>query len=132
MGRSERTNEEGRRQLAARLEGHGYTIVPVDLEGCLHLKTAVTRVGPGLLLIQRGWVDAAPFNELDRVEVAPGEPFAANALWLGGRDVIYPAAFPATAERLEERGLSLRRVDVSEIAKAEGGVTCCSLLLATG
>ena len=55
------------------------------------------------------------------------EPLAANAL-LVGETVIYPAAFPRTRARLEERGIHVKTVDVDEIAKAEGGVTCCSLV----
>jgi len=52
---------------------------------------------------------------------------AANALSVHDA-VIYPAHFPRTAERLERAGLRLLRVPCGEIAKAEGGVTCCSLL----
>jgi len=55
------------------------------------------------------------------------EPFGANAL-LAGETVIYPDAFPKTRARLQ--GLDVRTVDAEELAKAEGGVTCCSLIFA--
>jgi dimethylargininase len=59
--------------------------------------------------------------------VHSSEPFAANALLLD-QVVVYPASYPATQERLEQAGISVQTVDVSELAKAEGGVTCCSLI----
>ena len=65
-----------------------------------------------------------------RVEVDPREPFAANALAVGGA-LVFPAAFPATAERLARRGFALELVQLDELAKAEGAVTCCSLLFET-
>lgn len=132
VGLSQRSNREGIRQLEAIVQDHGYLVAPVAVTGCLHLKTAVTAVGDELILANAEWLDGELFESLDRVDVDPAEPFAANALWLGGADVILPAAFPATAQRLESRGLAVHPVDVSEIAKAEGGVTCCSLVFAEG
>ena len=55
------------------------------------------------------------------------EPAAANIV-RAGRELIYPDAFPRTRERLERVGFRVRTVDVSELAKAEGAVTCCSLI----
>ena len=67
------------------------------------------------------------FRGLSLVDIDPREPHAANALAIGDT-VIYPASFPRTRERLERRGLRLRPVEVDELQKAEGAVTCCSLL----
>jgi len=128
VGLSGRSNREGIDQLRALLEPHGYTVEPVSVGGCLHLKSAVTQVAPETVLLNPTWVDAAPFAGLLRIEVDPAEAHAANAL-LAGDGVIYPTAFPRTAERLERSHIPLTRVDVSELAKAEGAVTCCSLLL---
>ena len=61
------------------------------------------------------------------IEVEPEEPFAANALLVNGA-VLYPAAYGRTRRRLEERGIRVAPVEASELAKAEGGVTCCSLI----
>jgi dimethylargininase len=68
------------------------------------------------------------FADFELITVAPEEPFAGNTLLLGDI-VICAAAFPKTGARLGERGISVVPVDVSELAKAEGGVTCCSLIL---
>ncbi len=128
VGRSARTNASGLEQLRAHLAPHGYAVEGVAVRGCLHLKSAVTRVGPDRLLVHRDWIDAAALTGFELLEVDPEEPFAANAL-LVGDVVVLPDAFPKTRRRLEARGLTVAPVAVSEIAKAEGGVTCCSILL---
>jgi dimethylargininase len=76
------------------------------------------------LLVNRDWIDVAPFSSWTLIDVE--EPFGANALLIG-ETVIYPNAFPRTLAKL--RHLDVRTVDASELAKAEGGVTCCSLLV---
>jgi dimethylargininase len=129
VGVSARSNGAGRDQLRALLGPPGYTVVDVALNGCLHLKSAVTAVGEDTLLIQRAWVGADPFRDFDLIDVDPAEPFAANALLVAGT-VIVPSAHRRTRRRLEARGLAVQGVDVSELAKAEGGVTCCSLIVA--
>ncbi|MDX1501335.1 MAG: dimethylargininase [Thermoanaerobaculia bacterium] len=129
VGRSRRTSPDGVEQLARHLEPLGYRVGAVPVSGCLHLKSAVTRVGRRQLLANPEWVDPGRFAGLEIIEVDPDEPFAANAL-LVGDTVLYPRAFPATRARLEAAGVAVSVLDVSEIAKAEGGVTCCSLLLA--
>jgi dimethylargininase len=130
-GASGRTDADGIAQLAAALAPHGYAVRPVPVRGCLHLKSAVTRVGPSLLLGNRAWVDADAFGRAEWVDVHPDEPGAGNAL-LVGETVLYPESHPRTAERLRARGVAVRTVDVSELEKAEGAVTCCSILFAPG
>ena len=128
VGRSSRSDARGIEQLAAALAPHGYEVRAIDVRGCLHLKSAVTAVGEGMLLANTAWIDPAAFGDLEVVEVDPAEPAAANALWTGSR-VIYAAAYPRTADRLAARHVSLEVVEVDELAKAEGAVTCCSILL---
>lgn len=128
VGESGRTNSAGTAQLRDIAAPFGYTVTPVPVTGCLHLKTAVTAVSPDLLLLNPVWVDPAVFDSMHHITVAPGEPFAANALCAGTR-TIYPAGFPRTAQHLEDAGIALITIDVSELAKAEGGVTCCSVIL---
>ena len=100
---------------------------PVSVSGCLHLKSAVTEVADGVVLINPQWVDRAMFSAYRQIEIDPAEPHAANALRIGD-DAIYPANFPLTQRRLENAGIVLTIVDVSELQKAEGAVTCCSLV----
>lgn len=127
VGLSGRTNRDGAAQLRSLLAPHGYRVRAVEVDGCLHLKSAATAIGPRAVLVQPEWVDAGAFTGFDRVEVHPAEPFAANALVVGGT-AIYADAHPRTRRRLEDRGVPVRGLDVSELARAEGAVTCCSLV----
>jgi dimethylargininase len=127
VGLSGRSNRVSIEQLRGYVEPYGYTVEAVKMEGCLHLKSAVTQVGRNTLLINRAWVDAGVFEGMELVDVASTEPMAGNAL-LVGKVVVYPKAYVETRERLEDRGIAVSTVDVSELAKAEGGVTCCSLI----
>ncbi|MBT8108214.1 MAG: dimethylargininase [Gammaproteobacteria bacterium] len=128
-GLSTRSNRNGIEQLRSIVADYGYTVVTVETTRCLHLKSAVTEVAPGVLLINPDWVDATIFGSFEQVEIDPREPHAANALRVDD-SVVYPASFPRTMERLEKRGVAIAPVDVSELQKAEGAVTCCSLILA--
>ncbi len=136
VGESVRTNQAGAAQLRRILEPLGYEVATVPVTGCLHLKTAVTAVGPDTLLLNPHWVDA-PFRGLATIEVDPREPYGANALRVDGSGsagvrsaVIVAAAHPRTRDRLDAAGIRTAAIDVSELAKAEAGVTCCSILLA--
>jgi dimethylargininase len=126
-GLSSRTNAEGIRQLASILAPYGYEVVSVAVTGCLHLKSAVTYIGRNTLLANRAWFDTKPFSAFEWIDVAPEEPHAANALAIGGT-IIFPASFPRTRARLEERGFYVTPLDISELQKAESGLTCSSLL----
>ena len=131
VGRSRRTNDAALNQLATMLHPLGYRVIPVEFGGCLHLKSAVTRIADGMLLLNPAWVQASVFSGTTPVAVDPSEPYAANALPLGSA-VIHPLQFPRTRARLEAEGLRVEPVDTTELAKAEAGVTCCSLIVRVG
>jgi len=128
VGRSSRTNDAAIVQMRQLLGPRGYTVCDMAVRGCLHLKSAVTALDDDLLLVNRDWIDAAAFGGFTLVEVDPEEPAAANALRLADR-IMVSASFPRTADRLRRRGLRLEIVEASEVAKAEGAVTCCSLIV---
>ncbi|HXT74880.1 MAG TPA: arginine deiminase family protein [Candidatus Eisenbacteria bacterium] len=127
VGLSTRTNAEGIRQLAAILAPHNYKVVAVPVTGCLHLKSAVTHIGRNTLLANRAWFDSSSFEGFNWLDVAPEEPHAANALAIGDT-VIFPASFPRTRARIEAAGFAVTALDISELQKAESGLTCSSLL----
>jgi dimethylargininase len=127
VGSSARTNRAGIDQLTRMLKPVGYEVRAVPVRGCLHLKSAATAIAPDTVLINREWIPADVFAGLSLLDVDPQEPYGANALPIADV-VVYPTAFPRTRERLERRGLRVRPVDVGELQKAEGGVTCCSLV----
>lgn len=128
IGETQRSNIHAIEQVAAHLYPLGYVVVAVPVNGCLHLKSAVTLCGPDLLLVNPAWVDPARFGGRSIVAVDPSESHAANALLLNG-GIVYPTTFPRTRERLRARGVVVHETDLSELAKAEGAVTCCSLII---
>ncbi len=127
VGLSSRTNHNGLAQLATLLREWGYEVIPVPVTGCLHLKSAVTQVADNLLLINAHWVRPECFASIDIMTVAPSEPGGANALRIGTA-VIYPTHHPETAERLDRAGVRVVPVPCTELAKAEGAATCCSVV----
>jgi dimethylargininase len=127
VGLTKRTNAEGIRQLSAILAPHNHEVVPVPVTGCLHLKSAVTYLGRNTLLANRAWFDPAPLSSFEWIDVDPSEPHAANALTLF-RTTIFPASFPLTRARIESHGFHVSSLDISELQKAESGLTCSSLL----
>jgi dimethylargininase len=126
IGQTTRTNADGIAQVRRILEPFGYTVSGVDVRGCLHLKSAATAIAETQLLINPERISRAQFPGIDFLCVDPREPDAANIL-KAGDDYIYSSAFPRTREMLE-RSLTLTILDMSELAKAEGAVTCCSLI----
>lgn len=120
-GCSGRTNHEGILQLRKAVEPYGYEVTPVRVSGCLHLSTGLSFLGQNMVLVNDGWVDTAPFQGNRILKVL--EPWAANVLRINGA-VLMPEAFPRTRRLLEEHGLSIQTVEVSELQKAEAGVTC--------
>ncbi len=128
VGHSLRTNDDGIEQLGALAAEYGYAIAPIAFRGCLHLKSAVTQAGEHVLLLNPDWIDARQFHDFQAMRIDPGEPFAANILRIGGA-LLVGASYPRTRRLLEGRGYRVETVDVSELEKAEGGVTCCAIIV---
>lgn len=129
VGQAARSNADGIAQLRVLLDQFGYTVQAVPTHGCLHLKSAVTQVGNDTLLVQPAWVDTDVFAGFELIEVDPDEAHAGNVLRVGDT-LIHPACFPRTRRRLEAAGFAVMPVDISELQKAEGAVTCCSIVFA--
>ncbi len=127
VGITARSNPEGIRQLAAILDHYGYGVTGVPVTGCLHLKSAVTYLGRNTLLANRPWFGWKRMDGFDWVDVDPTEPHAGNALAIGD-SVIFPASFPKTRAKIEAQGFKVLSLDISELQKAESGLTCSSLL----
>jgi len=129
-GLSTRSNQSGIEQLCDIVANYGYSVKSVETTNCLHLKSAVSDVAPGTLLINSDWISQSTFGDFELIEVDREEAHAANAL-LVGRRVIYPSSFPLTMKKLVARGIDVLPVDMSELQKAEGAATCCSLIFTT-
>ena len=130
VGLSARTNQAGISQLEAELRPFGYTVRPVAVRGCLHLKSAACSLRGRAILANRAWIDTAPFQGLPIIDVPANEPRAANVLAIGDT-VMVAAAFPETAGLLEQMDWKVRMLDISELMKAEAGLTCSSVLFET-
>lgn len=127
VGLSSRSNQMAIDQMREIVAPFGYEVAGVEVTGCLHLKSAVTQIGENTVLLNPDWVSASIFSDLKIIETHPDEPGAANALLINER-VVFPVDFPKTALQLTEAGVELFLVDNSEVIKAEGGVTCCSVI----
>ena len=132
VGLSTRTDAEGIAALRDLAEPLGYPVVQAQLRDCLHLKTGATCAGPDtngcpVLLYNPCCVDPTQFAGVDPLAVDDNEPAAANCLRVGGC-LILPGGNPRTAELVRERGFHLVEVYVTELQKAESGVTCMSLI----
>ncbi len=128
VGISSRTNAAGVAALEAIAGPLGYRLLPVPVRGCLHLKTACTALPDGRLLVNPAWVDTPSLEPFPLVPVPQSEPWGANVL-VTGDHVLIAAGQPRAAERIAGLGFEVRTVEISEFAKAEGGVTCLSLCL---
>lgn len=131
VGLSSRTNAEGIRQLTHELAPLGYHIHPMEVRGCLHLKSACCSLGDGKILANRTWLDAGALAGYELIDVAADEPAAANLLRIGD-SVLMPSVFPRTAHIVRRLGLDVQTVDISELMKAEAAITCSSVVFVAG
>lgn len=127
VGDSGRTNREGIRQLSEILAPYDYEVRPVGVRGCLHLSTGCSYLGRGLMLVNPVWVDAGAFREFEVLEVPETESWAANTIAVGDT-VLIASAFERTRALVEEHGFNVITTDISELQKAEGALTCMSLM----
>jgi dimethylargininase len=127
VGRTGRTDESGIAALATAVSPRGYRVMPVEVAGCLHLKSACTALDEETILFNPAWVDATAFEAACAIEVSAEEPGAANAVRVGA-NVLLQSGCPRTLERVVRAGFEARALDVGELAKAEGSLTCLSLL----
>lgn len=126
VGRSERTNEEGIRQLTEILEKYGMTCSEVKLDEMLHLKTGVNYLEDNNMLVAGEFVTKSEFEKYNRVEIPMEEAYAANCIWINGK-VIVPEGFPRVLEAVKGLGYETILVDTSEYRKLDGGLSCLSL-----
>jgi dimethylargininase len=126
VGRSSRTNDAGIAQLAA-LVGDRDT-VGVDVDHCLHLKSAITALPDGSLVAVPGWVDRGVFESRGYVVHDAADDTGGDALCLGST-VVLPASAQPTADQLRRSGFTVETLDVGELQKLEAGVTCMSVLV---
>jgi dimethylargininase len=129
IGLSERTNEEGARQLAGFLETAGYTASCVDIRGMpelLHLKSGIAYLGDNRLALLPALADRAAFHVYEVVRPPADEQYAANCVRINDY-VLVAAGYPRFQSILANLGYRLLTLDVSEYRKMDGGLSCLSL-----
>jgi dimethylargininase len=126
IGLSDRTNQEGTRQISSILAKYklGATLVP--LKDMLHLKTGVAYLEHNNLLVTREFVTAQAFNQFNKLEIDTSESYAANCIWVNDH-VIIPEGYPNAKNTIEKTGYKTIEVDISEFKKLDGGLSCLSL-----
>jgi dimethylargininase len=127
VGESTRTNSDGIRQLRSMAAPLGFTVTAVPISASLHLKTAITSPAQSLLITNPAWADLSAFRGFEILAIPSSEPWGANTLSVNGR-VLVAASAPRTADLLRAKGLAVSLVDISELQKAEAGLTCLSVL----
>jgi len=128
VGQSCRTSAAGIATLAGIVTHYGYQVRPIPVRGCLHLKTACTAMPDGRLLVNPAWIDTASLADYELVAIPENEPWSANVA-LVRSSVLLDSAHTQTAELIDRLGFNVRSIDLSEFAKAEGGVTCLGLFV---
>ncbi len=126
IGLSDRTNEQGARQLGEAVSGFGCTWTTVPVAAGLHFKSSVNAVSPDTLLLTRSYADHPALAGLHRIVISPQEEYAGNTLAINGH-LIMPAGFPDTRQKLQALAMPIIELDVSEFRKMDGGLTCLSL-----
>ena len=128
VGLSTRTTADAVDALAGIVRPHGYRVTAVPVKGALHLRTAVTALPDGTLVINPAWIDPAPFGVRARIEATADEGFGGNVL-CAGETIIVQASAPRVGEAIARAGWTVATVDIGEFAKAEAGLTCLSVLV---
>jgi dimethylargininase len=132
IGLSSRTDEEGARQLAARLADWGYRAATIDVRALgpalLHLKSGLSELGDGRLAVVPELAGHPALAGRELVVVQPGEAYAANCIRVNDR-VLVADGFPRFAAELERLGYRVERLAMSEFRKMDGGLSCLSLRL---
>ena len=129
LGLSHRTNEEGARQLAAYLDGLGYSSSVIDVRpmtSILHLKSGISYIGDNTLVVMEEMAENPQFRKFNLIQVRPEESYAANCVRVNDR-VLMAAGFHELAAELRARRFNPLVLEMSEFQKMDGGLSCLSL-----
>jgi dimethylargininase len=126
IGISERTNEAGAKQLGRILEDYGNTWEPFAVGAGLHLKSSINYLGNNTLIATEDFANQEAFKDYEKIIVDPTENYAANTLWIND-NLMIPQGMPDTRKKLDSLGLKIIELDMSEVRKMDGGLTCLSL-----
>jgi dimethylargininase len=125
VGLSKRSNMQAVEALSQHTQKK---VMPVTVEKGLHLKSAVTYLGNNTLIIHPSRVDTSKLKQFDWIVVGESDSYAANCLAFGNL-ILMPAGFPNVCEKILTHGFKTLELEMSEFEKADGGLTCLSIIL---
>jgi dimethylargininase len=126
IGLSQRTNQAGAEQLGGIMESYGNTWTTVTVGAGLHFKSSVNYVGKGTLLVTEEFAGQEQLKGYRQIVVGKGEEYAANTLFINNR-LLMPKGYPQTYKKLQILDYEIIELDVSEVRKMDGGLTCLSI-----
>jgi dimethylargininase len=127
IGRSARTNDEGIARAREVFGPLGFEILAVPVDRELHLKSVCSPLDDRRVLLAEGTLPSDAFPDADIIPIDADESIAANAVAHGNRAVI-AAGCPKAQRKIEQAGFATVAVDTSEMRKADGALTCLSIL----
>lgn len=127
VGRSGRTNEAGFQTLQKLVSPFGYRTQSIEVKGALHLKTAICALDHNRLLVNPAWISERSLEGFELVAIPSDERFGANILRLESC-IVVADEHPKTAALIRSLGFQVEATPISEFQKAEGGLTCLSLI----
>ena len=128
VGISARTNLHAVTQLKKILENTRLSVVPVKVHRVLHLKSACTHLGNGVVILSRGCFDTNVLHGLRKITVPKGEEYAADCLVVN-KTVLIAKGYAETRKRVEQEGFRVEELEISEFRKGDGALTCLSIIL---
>jgi dimethylargininase len=126
IGISQRTNQQGAEQMGRILARRGKTHATVAVGAALHFKSSVNYAGKNTVIVTPNFAEHEALAAYDKIIIDQKESYAANTLWINDH-LLVPKGFPNTKTKLEALGLPIIELDVSEMQKMDGGLTCLSL-----
>jgi dimethylargininase len=126
VGLSARSNAAAVASLRECLEPLGYSVTAIPVAAGLHLKSSINLVGPGTLVAAAEFAGRPEFAELELLELGAGESGAANVVRVNDR-LLVPAGHPGLVRRFDGYDFTVLELDMSEVEKMDGGLTCLSL-----
>lgn len=126
IGLSERTNEEGAKQLKEIVEAENYTAHIIPLKEFFHLKTGIAYVGKNRMVMAGEFITNPLFDTYEKIIIPKEQEYAANCILVNDY-VILPAGFEQTNEQLKSLGYQTIELAMSEFQKQDGGLSCLSL-----
>lgn len=127
VGLSRRTNRQGAAAVATLAEPQGMSTSRVPVGDVLHLKSGLSAVDDETVLWHPTSCDRDDLEGV-RVVVVPGDdPEAANVVRLADGRILVGSHHPRVGALVASLGHEVVTTAVSEIARADGGLTCMSI-----